>query len=206
MLRLLRILPLALFLAAPLRAQDPAPVDTVPAPVVDTLVAVDTAGVRVPVEQVRPAPPVVQTDTVEAEGGISPGGAFARSLVLPGWGQSVLGAPERGGLYFALEAGSLWMVWRSARKLDEAERFQDELRRTGQLAPTDRTALVRARSQQREDWITLSVFWLFFSGADAFVTAHLQDFDERIEIGATPDGQALQVGASVPTELIFGRR
>lgn len=204
--RLLRILPLALLIAAPLRAQDPAPVDTVPAPVVDTLIAVDTAGARVPVEQVRPAPPVVQADTVEAEGGISPGGAFARSLVLPGWGQSVLGAPERGGLYFALEAGSLWMVWRSARKLDEAERFQDELRRTGQLAPTDRTALVRARSQQREDWITLSVFWLFFSGADAFVTAHLQDFDERIEIGATPDGQALQVGASVPTELIFGRR
>jgi hypothetical protein len=39
------------------------------------------------------------------------------------------------------------------------------------------------------------VFWLFFSGADAFVSAHLRDFDAHV--GAAPTGGA-QLQMNVP--------
>lgn len=159
-------------------AQDPQPADTARAPLV---VRGDT---------------VAATDPDSAQG-ISPRGAFLRSLVIPGWGQSELGAPGRGGIYFALEAGSLWMYIKSDRKLDEAREGERIRRETGQLTEDQIDPLVRDRQNQREDWLTLSIFWLFFSGADAFVTAHLQDFDVHVNAVPQPGG-ALQLQATVP--------
>jgi hypothetical protein len=146
------------------------------------------------------APIPVRADTVvvsDSVTGISPRGAFLRSLVLPGWGQSELGLPGRGGIYFALEAGSLWMLFKSDRKLDEAREGERIRRETGQLGPEQIDPLVRDRANQREDWLTLSIFWLFFSGADAFVAAHLQDFDVHVNAIPRPGG-ALEVQATIP--------
>lgn len=177
-----RIVLLALALCAvprPAAAQDPVP------PAADTL----------------RAPLVVTGDTVPAQPDtaqeISPRGAFLRSLVIPGWGQSELGAPGRGGVYFALEAGSLWMLVKSNRKLGEAREGERIARETGLLGPNQIDPLVRDRQNQREDWLTLSIFWLFFSGADAFVAAHLQDFDVHVNAVPTPDG-AVQLQATIP--------
>jgi hypothetical protein len=136
-------------------------------------------------------------DTAAMRRGITPRGAFLRSLVLPGWGQSELGVPERGIIYFALEAGSLWMVYKSTQKLYEAKDRERFLRATGQLEPGQRSGLVRDRRAQREDWLTLSIFWLFFSGADAFVAAHLRDFDAHVEIQPDGDG-AVRLQATIP--------
>ena len=156
-----------------------------------------------PADSVRPLAPrggqVVrppQPDTTPPR--ISPRGAFVRSLVLPGWGQSELGAPGRGAVYFFLEAGSLWMWYTADQKLDEARERQAILRDLGQLAPDARTPLVRDRENQREDWITLSIFWLFFSGADAFVAAHLQDFDVHVNAVPRPTGGGTELRATVP--------
>jgi hypothetical protein len=149
------------------------------------------------------APLVVSGDTVPDEAvpdslqRISPRGAFMRSLVLPGWGQSELGLPGRGGIYFALEAGSLWMFIKSNRKLDEAREGERIARETGVLGPEQIDPLVRDRQNQREDWLTLSIFWLFFSGADAFVAAHLQDFDVHVNAIPRPGG-AVQLQATIP--------
>jgi hypothetical protein len=186
-----------LAVASPAAGQDPAPPpDTVPVPAPLPDVQPLPAEVAVPQE----APAVtersgVAMDTVQT--GISPRGAFLRSLVIPGWGQSSLGVPGRGSVYFALEAGSLWMVYKSNRKLQEARRAEQVMRETGEIEPTARTPLARDRRAQREDWITLSVFWLFVSGADAFVAAHLMDFEERIEVRPTPEG-GVELRASVP--------
>ncbi len=173
------LLLLLLIAARPLAAQVTPP-DTARRPVVDTARA-------------------TRVDSLPT-GRISPRGAFLRSLVLPGWGQSEIGAPERGIIYFALEAGSLWMVLKSHRKLGEAYEREDILRRTGVIPEERTTGLVRARRAQREDWIALSLFWLFFSGADAFVGAHLRDFDAQV--GSAPGAGGVQVGGSVPV----GRR
>ncbi|HEU0053633.1 MAG TPA: hypothetical protein VFQ39_10665, partial [Longimicrobium sp.] len=117
--------------------------------------------------------------------------------VLPGWGQSSIGAPGRGAVYFALEAGSLWMVYTSDRKLSEARDREAALIESGQLEEGQTSGLVRSRKAQREDWITLSVFWLFFSGADAFVAAHLRDFDTHVDVGPAPEG-GMQLQATIP--------
>lgn len=151
-----------------------------------------------------PAPPPIQIrgDTVPTVPDsllpITPRGAFLRSLVLPGWGQSELGATGRGGVYFLLEAGSLWMVLKTSQKLDEARQLETIARETGEIGPTAKHPLVRDRENQKEDWITLSIFWLFFSGADAFVAAHLQDFDVHVNAVPRPGGGGTELRATVP--------
>jgi hypothetical protein len=137
-------------------------------------------------------------DTAGRRYRISPRTAFLRSLVLPGWGQSSIGAPGRGAVYFALESGSLWMVYKSNQKLQEAKDLQATERAEGLLAADAVHPLVRARRNEREDWITLSVFWLFFSGADAFVAAQLRDFDAHVGVQPAPSGRGAQLQVNVP--------
>ena len=57
--------------------------------------------------------------------------------------------------------------------------------------------LVRAREQQREDWIAWSIFWVLASGVDAYVTAHLADFPTGIEARRNPD-RSVSVGLELP--------
>lgn len=172
------LLAVACLLAAPVRAQDPVPPDTV-----------------------APAPPdpVAPADTAQLPDGPlhSPTGAFFRSLVLPGWGQAWVGSPGRGGVYFALSSGSVWMLYKSQQKLRQAEDEEEWLRRIGRLAEDEESGLVESRSRQVEDWLALSIFLAFFAGADAFVSAYLEDFDERVGIGQDPGG-GLRIEATIP--------
>jgi hypothetical protein len=147
------------------------------------------------------SPEVTAVDTAsvadQAEPLYSPRGAFFRSLLLPGWGQVYVDAPGRGAVYFALASTSLWMSYVSRRQLADAREQQAFLRDTGQLEPTDETGLYEARAQQFEDWAALSIFLFFFAGADAYVSAYLADFDERVGVQAGAEG-SLQFRASVP--------
>lgn len=131
----------------------------------------------------------------------SPRGAFFRSVVIPGWGQAWVGAPTRGITYFALESGSLWMLHKSVRQLQQAKRDDAWLRDIGQLGADARSPLVQSRRRQVEDWTAISIFLAFFAGADAFVSAYLADFDERVGAAPGPDG-ALRIEATLPV----GRR
>jgi hypothetical protein len=101
---------------------------------------------------------------------VTPLGAFARSFVLPGWGQAEVDQPARGAVYFAAEAASLWMVFKTQAKLASARR----------ALPAD-SALVESRTAQREDWIVLSVFIALMSGVDAWVSTHLYGFEGQLE-------------------------
>lgn len=159
-------------------AQDPAPRDTARGPI---LVRGDT----------------IMPEVADSLLPISPRSAFFHSLVLPGWGQSELGAPGRGGVYFSLEAGSLWMLYKTTQKLREAREIETIARATGEIGIDQKHPLVRERENQREDWFTLSIFWLFFSGADAFVAAHLQDFDVHVNAVPRPGG-GTELRATVP--------
>lgn len=131
-----------------------------------------------------PAEPAAAADSVT----VSARGALLRSLVLPGWGQSYVGAPGRGAIYFAAEAGSLWMTYKTIRSLREARRLEAWLRDTEQLPEGERLGLAESREEQREDWIALSIFWLLASGADAYVAAQLADFDQHIGVRPAPSG------------------
>ncbi|MFS8637319.1 MAG: DUF5683 domain-containing protein [Gemmatimonadota bacterium] len=79
--------------------------------------------------QELPEPIPLPTDTVEPIQGPSPAGAFVRSLLVPGWGQAVYGAYVRGGVFFALQSGSWFMLLKTIGKLSEARSIEE--RRVG---------------------------------------------------------------------------
>ncbi len=66
-----------------------------------------------------PAPP----DTLVAP--MTPGGAFIRSLIIPGWGQSAFDAYTRGGIYFSGWAANWFMNFKNYTRLGEARNRLD---------------------------------------------------------------------------------
>ena len=133
-------------------------------------------------EQPAVEPPEVPGDSLGPR--VSPMGAFLRSLVLPGWGQTAVDQPVRGAFYFTMEAASLWMLFKTQGKADAARRAGDE-------------ELAAARQEQKEDWIVMAVFWALFSGVDAWVSTHLWGFEGAVI--PPPDGSpGVAVQYSVP--------
>jgi hypothetical protein len=153
---------------------------------------------------VTPVPAPVQESVVlpQLDQPTTPGGAFLRAVLLPGWGHVSIGAYTRGGFYFAAETTTGFLLARTARRLEIAkngrdlkeDRLREELLAAGadpdsvpaliDLDPDVARSrrLVRSRRQQVEDWAALGLFMVFLSGADAFVSAHLRDFPEPIPV------------------------
>lgn len=183
-----------------------------------------------PAEDTIPAPEAIDVPGAAVRGGqaeeVSPRSAFLRSLALPGWGHVTVGSYTRGAFYFSAESAVGWMLYRSVRRFDHAERIRElrraevaaRLREEGVVDPrelADRVAddpavqsaedLVDSRSEQREDWIALGIFLLLLGAADAYVSAHLQDFPEPVQLEALPlpDGGGVQVGIRVPVSVFI---
>jgi hypothetical protein len=184
----------------------------------------DTAVVEAPQEVL---PPVV-ADTAPAPARPSPGRAFLRSVVVPGWGQAPFEAYTRGGIYFSGWAANWFMNFKNHVRLAEArnrldlrtDQIRDDLI-AGSPNPDSMRAvldttnilraavasdpiggdlqdLVRSREQQREDWIAWSLFWLLASGVDALVTAHLSDFPAAIDLEPAGPGGGVSLRVAVP--------
>jgi len=157
--------------AAPLAAQNPpaaAPPARAAAP--DTTQRDTAAQQPVRGDSVRPVPPV------------TPGGAFFRSLLIPGWGQARLGRNVTGGIFLLWEGVCEAMVWKTVWQLNYAR---------------ERGKFVASHTQEREDWIVLLVFNHLLAGAEAYVSAHLYDFPAALKLQALPGGRT-GVGVSVP--------
>jgi hypothetical protein len=153
-----------------LHAQNP-PVPTAPA---DTIsIRRDTVATRQQhPDSVRPRPP------------ISPGGAFLRSLVVPGWGQARLQRNVTAGVFIAFEGIAVTMVWKARWQLDYAR---------------ERDKYVKSHTQERQDWMALLIFNHFISAAEAYVSSHLYDFPEGLKAQALPLPHGRTgVGLSVP--------
>ena len=156
-----------------------------------------------------PPPAVTDSTTRPPRRGVSPRGAFLRAVVIPGWGHASIGAYNRGAFYVTLESATGWALVKARKRVQEAgqrvafrERVvRDELaaqniidpdtvqaRLDGDETLLDLRSLEESRRQQREDWTALGIFFLFLSGADAYVSAHLQHFPQPIELNAVPVG------------------
>lgn len=171
----------------------------------------------------RPQPTTADPDDVELpeiDEPASPGGAFLRAVLVPGWGHASIGSYTRGGFYFLAETATVWMMLRTNERLDGARDIlglrraavEERLLADPEVDPadvpelvdsdegvTEARSLVEARDQQFEDWTALGVFLLFLSGADAFVSAHLADFPEPVQVGVRPVGpERVEVGVSLP--------
>jgi len=120
---------------------------------------------------------VVGTDTTHR---IRPIGAFLRSLLVPGWGQAATGRHVTGALFATWEGVTAMMALKAQ---SEMHYLKDT-----------HSANLTAKRQEVQDWIVLWVFNHLFSGAEAFVSAHLQDFPKDLKIRTFPGG----IGISVP--------
>lgn len=150
---------------------------------------------------------------------VSPGGAFLRAVALPGWGHASIGSYNRAAVYFAAETATAFALLRTRLRIDEAEArlaLHEDVRRQELLdggtpadsipglleddeALEDLRGLVEARGQQQEDWAALGIFLVLLSGADAFVSAHLREFPEPIEVDAAYlGGGRVELTARVP--------
>jgi hypothetical protein len=123
---------------------------------------------------------VVPTDTAHR---VRPMGAFLRSFLVPGWGQAATGRRVTGAVFTVWEGVTAMMTLKAQSEMHY-------------LKETHSANLV-AKRQEVQDWIVLWVFNHLFSGAEAFVSAHLQDFPKDLKLRAFPGG----VGISLPVPL-----
>ena len=125
---------------------------------------------------VAPGARIVSTDTAHR---IGPGGAFWRSLVLPGWGQAATGRHVSGALFTTWEGVTAMMTLKARREANYLSRIGG----TG----------LKLKRQEVQDWTVLWVFNHLFSGAEAYVAAHLQDFPKDLKIQVVPGGIAVSL-------------
>ena len=156
---------LALAAAAPAAAQNPFAPPLQPRP--DSSQLPDT--VKVP--QFRVQPP------------ISPMSAVLRSMVLPGWGQAVLGRRVTGAMFVFWEGISLTMMLKAAHQLAYLTDIQSDK--------------VASKKQELQDWAVLLGFNHLLAGAEAYVSAQLWDFPGEIQLRVLPRG----VGAGISFPL-----
>ncbi|MBS12157.1 MAG: hypothetical protein CME19_11220 [Gemmatimonadetes bacterium] len=104
----------------------------------------------------------------------SPTKAMVRSLVLPGWGQFYSGKKVKGTLVAAAEVGSVVAFF---VRRDQINR---EIRPVGQ-AP------------KRNFYLLSTIGIVFYSVVDAFVDAHLDNFDWG-ELSYSPTSRAMFFG------------
>ena len=111
-------------------------------------------------------------------------GAFLRSLLVPGWGQAVTGRRVTGAVFAAWEGVTAMMTLKA----------QSEMHYLREA----RSANVPAKRQEVQDWLVLWVFNHLFSGAEAFVAAHLQDFPKDLKLQAFPGGIGIRLPVPRP--------
>jgi hypothetical protein len=140
---------------------------------------------------------------------IGPRRAFLYSALAPGYGQSILGRHKAAAAFMLVEAISIVMIRESAADVHEAKRFENDSlvlaytspsgsAVTRQTAPGEfGNAEVKTRRAHVEDWAALLVANHLFSGADAFVAAHLWDVPVRLGLRPTANGTALAASFSV---------
>jgi len=127
--------------------------------------------------QVDTTPPAAFPDSAHR---MKPGAAFWRSLVIPGWGQSATGRHVTGAAFVAWEGVTMMMTLK-------AQEEANYLKSIG-------SGHLKTKRQEVQDWLVLWVFNHLFSGAEAYVSAHLQDFPADLKLRVVPGG----VGVSIP--------
>ena len=157
--------------------------------------------------QLRPESVVTPQAEAPSPLAISPGGAFWRALLVPGWGHAAIGSYGRAGFYVTAQSGTVYSLLRARMRLGE---MQDRVRLREQLIiarlasegitePEEIDAqleadqrlgelrlLLDSREEQQEDLVALALALVFISAADAYVSAHLARFPEPLDVGAEP--------------------
>ncbi|HEX6574398.1 MAG TPA: hypothetical protein VF042_05455 [Gemmatimonadaceae bacterium] len=133
---------------------------------------------------------------------MSPGSAFVRSVFIPGLAQVKLGRPKAATIFIGTEVGTVGMSVKSWIDLKKAKDARKDTVLTVKLDENNQPVLdpetgdtvkvfaprnqnlvgrIRARRTHLEDWLAAVIFNHLFAGADAYVAAHLADFDTNVQ-------------------------
>ncbi len=126
-------------------------------------------------------PAVVAVDTTLR---VKPFAAFWRSLLVPGWGQAKLGRHVTGAAFVTWEGVTIMMTLKAQQEVHYLQESG-----SGDLS---------AKRQEVQDWMVLWIFNHLFAGAEAFVSAHLQDFPKDLHLEVVPRGFGVVVPFAIP--------
>ena len=121
---------------------------------------------------------ILPADTMHR--GVRPMGAFLRSFILPGWGQAATDRPMTGAAFVAWEGITAMMTFKAQQEANYLKAIHSKN--------------LQLKRQEVQDWLVLWIFNHLFSGAEAYVSAHLRDFPPDLKIRAFPGG----IGVSIP--------
>lgn len=152
----------------------------------DSLPVRDTIPVRESAEasRIAEAERARQDSILYGKTPVSPMGALWRSILIPGWGQAKLNRKLTGALFITWEGVTLGMALKSNHELQY-------LRRT-------RSGSVSAKEQERQDWLVLLAFNHLFAAIESYVSAHLWDFPDDLQLRAVPVPGGVGGSVNVP--------
>ena len=152
-------------------------------------------------DSARVAPRAIPGDTTASHvvrPPLSPRRAFLYSLLLPGYGQSVLGRPGAGTIFVLTESIAIAMLRESRADLAEARALKGDTLVVIGVDPgsgqpiTQRNAfdqeLIDVRRGHVEDWVAFLFANHLFAAADAYVAAHLWDLPAQISVRQGANG------------------
>jgi hypothetical protein len=126
----------------------------------------------------------------------SPGGALLRSLVLPGWGQFYTGHGIRGTITAVAETAFLTgMVIKFRDRADLRDRLSALERENGPEWPVDDPLRVQLNRQIKDaqqsggDYLAYGATALVLGMIDAYVSAHLYNFDRHFALSPSGRGR-----------------
>jgi hypothetical protein len=133
--------------------------------------------------------------------GPSPANRAARSFIFPAWGQLTNGSPVKAAGLFALETYLATGIIVETRRGESKRRLAD-------AAPDDATELLYdgladAHFDRRRNLIFWSLLAVFYGVADAYVDAHLGEFDREIHEGRELFGNIDRVEQTIELGVRF---
>ena len=132
-------------------------------------------------------PPVSRPVAVDTLHRLKPMPAFFHSLLIPGWAQAKLDRKLTASIFLGWEGLTLGMSLKAAGEVRYLNRIGAD------------SARIESKKQERQDWLILLAFNHLFSGLEAFVGSHLQDFPADVQLRPAPRGIGVQ--AIVPFRL-----
>lgn len=110
----------------------------------------------------------------------SPTGAAFRAFIFPGWGQSYNRKPLKAVLIGGIEQGLIFGVYREHQLFRDARRFGN-----------DEAAGLYKEQRNRLAWLLAAS--VIYATVDAFVDAHLYDFDVSGDLGGNVKMGGVQI-------------
>jgi hypothetical protein len=155
----------------------------------------------VPDPAVLAAPGLQRAETIIP----SPFRRSLRSAVVPGWGQLTNGKPKKAVVQFGVQSYLLTRIVIESRDAGQANRAADALRGMEDAAgEVDRLeAKAEDHYKRRRDLFFWWIVAAFYGALDAYVDAHLGDFEKDLEDGRTLFSGVDPVSGNVQLGLRF---